>query len=216
MLIWLYCCLCRRTFQMEVEVAALTDSICLIWKCLTKERLRLNGFDDVMNHSDVVAKDSNKALNKIKTASPKAKLVFSSHILFKVYLRWSFLFLYYAYLIILFLQEDAFFEGTSGVCLIWSCPNTETNSLCFESDVVAKEDNKATRKIKKVVNKTKTGFPKAKQVYISLSLYSRFLLFKLHFFYIMLIWLYCFCRRMFPMKVHVVSVCFEVVLIRRY
>ncbi|WZZ06318.1 hypothetical protein YC2023_092239 [Brassica napus] len=67
-----------------------------------------------MNHSDVVPKDSNKALNKIKTGSPKAKL------------------------------EDAFVE-----------------------DVVAKEDNKATGKIKKVVNKTKTGFPKAKQEDVS-------------------------------------------------
>lgn len=123
MLIWLYC-LCRRTFQMEVEVAALTDSICLIWKCLTKERLRLNGFD-VMNHSDVVPKDSNKALNKIKTGFPKAKLVFSS--------------------------------------------------LSF----------------------------------------SKFIWDEASYFYIMLIWLYCFCRRMLLLKVQVASVLFEVVLIPR-
>ncbi|CAN7053429.1 unnamed protein product [Brassica rapa subsp. trilocularis] len=62
-----------------------------------------------VSNGDVVPKDSNKAVGKIKTASPKAKL------------------------------EDAFVE-----------------------DVVANENNKATSKTKKVLNKTKTSFPRAK------------------------------------------------------
>ena len=135
---------------------------------------KTNGFD-VMNQMllpRIATKQrgrSRKPWTKSKPAFQRPSWYSVLYLIFKVYLRWSLIFLYYAYLIILFLQEDAFVEGTSGVCLLWSCPNTETNSLYFESDAVAKENNKATSKIKKVLNKTKTGVPKAKSVFISLS-----------------------------------------------
>ncbi|CAG7903983.1 unnamed protein product [Brassica rapa] len=110
-----------------------------------KLRLRLNGFD-VMNHSDVVAKDSNKALNKIKTGSPKAKLTnslcFESDVVAK---------------------EDN--KATGKIKKVVNKTKTgfpKAKQEDVSNEDVAKENNKGAGKIKKALNKTKNGFPKAK------------------------------------------------------
>ncbi|CAN6933888.1 unnamed protein product [Brassica oleracea] len=104
-----------------------------------------------VSNGDVVAKDSNKAaekikkaLNKIKSGFPKAKL------------------------------EDAFVEdvvanesnkATSKTKKVLNktktgFPRAKPEDVSIED--VAKENNKVTGKIKKALNKTKNGFPKAK------------------------------------------------------
>lgn len=97
-----------------------------------------------VSNGDVVAKDSNKALNKIKTASPKAKL------------------------------EDAFFEdvvakednkATRKIKKVVNKTKTgfpKAKQEDVSNEDVAKENNKGAGKIKKALNKTKNGFPKAK------------------------------------------------------
>ncbi|CAF2189296.1 unnamed protein product [Brassica napus] len=110
-----------------------------------KLRLRLNGFD-VMNHSDVVPKDSNKAVGKIKTGSPKAKLTnslcFESDVVAK---------------------EDN--KATGKIKKVVNKTKTgfpKAKQEDISNEDVAKENNKGAGKIKKALNKTKNGFPKAK------------------------------------------------------
>nr|VDD01414.1 unnamed protein product [Brassica rapa] len=97
-----------------------------------------------VSNGDVVAKDSNKALNKIKTGSPKAKL------------------------------EDAFVEdvvakednkATGKIKKVVNKTKTgfpKAKQEDVSNEDVAKENNKGAGKIKKALNKTKNGFPKAK------------------------------------------------------
>ncbi|XP_013649212.2 uncharacterized protein LOC106353929 isoform X1 [Brassica napus] len=97
-----------------------------------------------VSNGDVVPKDSNKALNKIKTGSPKAKL------------------------------EDAFVEdvvakednkATGKIKKVVNKTKTgfpKAKQEDVSNEDVAKENNKGAGKIKKALNKTKNGFPKAK------------------------------------------------------
>lgn len=97
-----------------------------------------------VSNGDVVPKDSNKALNKIKTGFPKAKL------------------------------EDAFVEdvvakednkATGKIKKVVNKTKTgfpKAKQEDISNEDVAKENNKGAGKIKKALNKTKNGFPKAK------------------------------------------------------
>ncbi|CAN6937616.1 unnamed protein product [Brassica oleracea] len=106
-----------------------------------------------VSNGDVVAKDSNKAagkikkaLNKIKTGFPKAKLTNS-----------------------LYFESDAVAKennkATSKIKKVLNKTKTgvpKAKSVFISLSYVAKENNKVTGKLKKALNKTKNGFPKAK------------------------------------------------------